>query len=240
MRSTKPRRLLAHFVVPVIFLIIGYAIIYIAIHPLIYDISAMASMVMSDHAPDFKSNLDVIYDPKAQKAESATTVSVDNQEEYISVRDIDFPLSGNLYAYIKCEKAGLDVPLYWNDTDEILRYGAGQYIGSYLPGFGRTTIIAGHASTFFEPLQYVEVGDTIEIDTNYDTYTYNVTRVEIINQDVLESELSAMLPDDKETLVMYSCWPFTFSASKTDRFTVFADRISGRNVKWKGFEDEDE
>ena len=46
----------------------------------------------------------------------------------------------------------------------------------------------------------------------------------LVNQNILV---------EQEKLVLYSCWPFTFSATKTDRFVVTADRITGRDVKWR-------
>ena len=166
-----------HFVVPVIFSMIVCILIWLVVKPIIRDFGALVGMVVTEEVPEFKSSLNSIYH-KPEASEDAgslefsepVTKEVDADSEVINISDITYPSEGTCYGWLTCEKAGLDAPVYRGDSDEILRYGAGQFVNSFLPGFGRMILIAGHASTFFAELQYVEVGDVIIFDTNYERY----------------------------------------------------------------------
>ena len=65
-----------------------------------------------------------------------------------------------------CEQVGLDVPLYYGDSMEIMRVGAGQYQGSFIPGYGKTILLSGHNTTYSSPLQKIAVGDEVTIKTS--------------------------------------------------------------------------
>ena len=158
--------------------------------------------------------------------------------EYIHINDIEFPLSGTHYAQLVCDRIKLDAPVYWNDTSDILRYGVGQYLGSFLPGFGRLIVLSGHNNTFFAPLKDIKKNDTIEYHTNYGDYKYRVTDVQIMNEKDLQKYIYAHLLDEEEVLILYTCYPFEAMAGrKTDRLTVFAERIEGYDVKWRDLDE---
>ena len=159
-------------------------------------------------------------------------------KEYIHINDIDFPLSGTHYAQLLCDRIKLDAPVYWNDTSDILRYGAGQYLGSFLPGFGRMIVLSAHNNTFFAPLKDIKKNDIIEYRTNYGTYKYRVKDVQIMNEKDLQSYIYKHLLDEEEELIMYTCYPFEATVGrKTDRLTVFAERIEGYDVKWRDLDE---
>ena len=236
MSKSRPIKLLAYLFVPVIFGVIGYGLLKVALKPVWELTSGIATMMIADDAPSFNKELESIYDPNSPKY--VDTIVDDTQilpeaKVVIPISAIDFPKSGVQYANLSCERISLDSPVYWNDTNEILRYGAGQYIGSFPPGFGRLILLCAHNTTYFAPLEYIEVGDKIEYDTNYDKYEYEVVRVDVINENDLEAELQQMFGAEEETLVMYTCYPFyAISGRKTDRLTVFAKRVSGLDVQW--------
>ena len=213
---------------PVLFTVIGYALLTAALIPVWQMVSTAAGLAISQDAPVFTSELKSIYDPAYQLQ---TPVE---EESYIRIEEIDLPTAGTQYGNISCEKIGLNAPLYWDDTLEILRYGAGQNIASFLPGFGRILIIAGHNSTFFNVVQNIETGDVIRIDTNYCPYEYEVQEVKVYDENDLEDLLVDHLGDEEETLYLYTCYPFTAHVGRrTDRMLVPAKRISGYDVRWK-------
>ncbi|MBQ6119632.1 MAG: class D sortase [Clostridia bacterium] len=213
---------------PVLFTVIGYALLTAALIPVWQMVSTAAGLAISQDAPVFTSELKSIYDPAYQLQ---TPVE---EESYIRIEEIDLPTAGTQYGNISCEKIGLNAPLYWDDTLEILRYGAGQNIASFLPGFGRILIIAGHNSTFFNVVQNIETGDVIRIDTNYCPYEYEVQEVKVYDENDLEDLLVDHLGDEEETLYLYTCYPFTAHVGRrTDRMLVTAKRISGYDVRWK-------
>ena len=218
----------AYIIMPVLFSIIGYALFAAALMPVWKTVSTAAGMVVSDEMPVFTPQISSIYTPDVEtKAEPV-------ENSYIDINDIDMPVSGEQFGQITCADIQLDAPLYWDDSLEILRYGAGQNISSFLPGFGKIMIIAGHNSTFFNVLQNIEVGKVIEIDTNYCTYQYEVTAVKVYDENDLEDLFVEHLGDEEETLYMYTCYPFTEHVGRrTDRFLVTGKRISGYDVKWR-------
>ena len=134
------------------------------------------------------------------------------------------PTMGTLYAHITCETIGLDAPLYFGDTDTILKNGVGQYIGSSIPGFGKPLMLAAHNTTYFLPLQKITQGDIVTITTSYGIYKYQVTGTRIADRtDKSAYDLAQM----NEQLIMYTCYPFNMLGSLQNRFFVYADKISG-------------
>ena len=54
----------------------------------------------------------------------------------------------------------------------------------------------------------------------------------------LEDVLVEKMGKEKEELVMYTCYPFyAITGRKTQRLTVFADRVEGYNVKWRNMDE---
>ena len=240
MKRVKNMKLPAYFIVPVIFAVLGYLAIRVAFAPIINRAAVYASLVIADDAPNFNKDLTVIYDPDAQKY--ADTVSKDEGQDddqssaeikNIPMHAVHFPEVGELYGKVTCEKLGLDAPVYWGDTSAILRSGAGQYKYSFPPGFGRTIILSAHNISFFNPLKNAEAGDIIRFDTNYETYEYKVIKTEVAKASDLETVFKGMLLDEKETLVMYTCYPFDAVVAGPDRFVVYCERVKGLDVKWR-------
>ena len=158
-------------------------------------------------------------------------------DPYMLITDIEFPDAGDHYAQIECERIELDAPVYWYDTPEILAAGVGQSIASKPPGYGRTVLLSGHNTSWFRCLEYIDVGDVLNLDTNYCEYEYTVTNVEVMNEKVLESKLADDLMAEDEKLIMYTCYPFyVISGRKTDRLVVTAERTKGIDIKWRNME----
>ena len=236
MSSSRTSRLLAYFGVPVAFCAAGYLVLFLALQPVWGMMTAAAAFLIHEDAPNFKPELSSIYDPNATKPSTTKPAAAAGSSAPSSIdgKTIQFPLSGEQYGQITCEKIGLDAPVYWYDDDEILAYGVGQSLTSLLPGFGRPIILAGHNSTYFECLQNAEVGNVIKFKTNYCDYEYTVRNIQIYNEDELEHLLLSDEYNDREQLIMYTCYPFHATAGrKTDRLVVFADRTAGLDVKWR-------
>lgn len=162
------------------------------------------------------------------------TKSKSDQERIISIGDIQFPEQGNHFANLSCERIELDAPVYWGDTNEILKVGVGQYTGSFLPGLNRSILLSGHNTSHFKPLQLIEEGDVITYQTNYGIYEYQVTDTNIYYSDEAEKKLDEMLSHQEEKLIMYTCYPFeTLVGTRQERLFIFADKISGPLVDIK-------
>ena len=223
MRSHRSKKLLAYFVVPVVFCLLGYFLLWVALLPVWSMASTYFSFLVSDHAPNFNTELTQLYDPNAIKSDA----------DVIPGSEVEFPSSGSQYGQITCDAIGLDAPVYWYDTEDILAYGVGQSLVSLLPGFGRVIILSGHNTTFFACLQDAAVGNVINFHTNYCDYQYTVTNVQVYNETELETLLLQKAKDQREELIMYTCYPFhAITGRKTDRLVVFANRTAGKDVDW--------
>ena len=59
-------------------------------------------------------------------------------------------------------------------------------------------------------------------------------RFEVYNENALWDYINENMFREEEELVMYTCYPFyAITGRKTDRLTVFAERTSGLDVKWR-------
>lgn len=229
--SNSKARLLAYVCMPAVFCALGYAILSIALHPVIAVAQAWAGVLVADEAVNFDTNLTSIYDKNSK--------AIEPQEEYISSRDIEFPTSGTHYGQVVCEEIGLDCPVYWYDSDDILLYGAGQSPISLPPGYGTAVILCAHNLSYFRCLEYAQVGQVVTFKTNYCDYEYTIGKIEVYDENDLETILTTAARDEEhEQLIMYTCYPFyAISGRKTQRLTVFADRTSGIDVKWRGLDE---
>lgn len=233
MNASGFRKLLAYIVMPVVFCAVGYLVLWLALLPVWGMASAAISFLVADEAPQFSSEVSSYYDPNsykqsdAQSDPGAPAGSIDGKE-------VRFPFSGEQYGQITCDTIGLDAPVYWYDSDEILLYGAGQSLISSLPGFGEAIILCGHNTTFFACFQDIAPGNVIDFKTNYCDYQYTVTNVQVYHEDDLSKLLLDKSRQQKEELIMYTCYPFEMiTGRKTERLVVFADRTAGRDVAWK-------
>ena len=235
--SSRTSRLLAYLGMPVAFCVIGYFVLWLALQPVWGIASAAVAFLVADDAPTFNPELTSIYDPNALKpaVKPAVKPSSDTKAKgTIDAKDIVFPLSGEQYGQISCDEIGLDAPVYWYDSDEILAYGVGQSLISNLPGFGQIIVLAGHNTTYFKPLENAAVGNVIRFKTNYCDYEYKVTNVQVYDEKELEHLLLSKTEQEHEELILYTCYPFhAISGRKTERLVVFADRTAGTDVSWR-------
>lgn len=140
-----------------------------------------------------------------------------------TMSEIQVPYLGTHYGNIYCDRIDLTAPVYYGDTEEIFLEGAGQYSGSGLPGVGKPILIGGHDITYFAPLEYIELGDIITIETNYGEFSYRVISTLITQGD----DMSAYDLDlQEEQLILYTCYPFGKVVGERERFFIYGERIT--------------
>lgn len=137
---------------------------------------------------------------------------------------VNYPSYGSVWATIKIPDISLNAVIYHGDTLEILDKGTGHFVGSYFPGEGGTVILAGHNSDEqFGRIPGLDIGDEIIIEAQYGSFTYKITSGEIINAEVLEKTLDSEIQDNKEILILYTCYPIDAIGYKTDRYVIHAE-----------------
>ena len=100
-------------------------------------------------------------------------------------------------------------------------------LGGSVPGYGKTILVAGHNNTYFNGLKNIKKGDVVSVRTSWGNYKYKVKETKVLDaQDKKAIDLNA----DKETLVMYTCYPFDEIGLTSKRFFVYADKISGPEI----------
>ncbi|MCL2088571.1 MAG: class D sortase [Oscillospiraceae bacterium] len=186
--------------------LIGYAQPYIK----------LGSLFFSDKAPDFEET------PANEYTESDVGGGV------VKYKDMVFPFEGDEFARITIDSAGIDVPVLYGSSSQVLKNGVGLYREAYLPGQGRTIFIGGHNTTFFRGLAAVEIGEIIELRTHYGEYIYEVTSTAVVREDDHTAyDLSSM----EEVLILCTCHPETMVGLTPWRLMVYAKLVSGPSLE---------
>jgi sortase A len=135
----------------------------------------------------------------------------------------NYPEYGTQYATIEISKIGVDLPVYFGDTLEILKNGVGHSSGSYFPGEGGSIVYMGHNSkSVFRRFSELEEGDTIVVTTDYGKYTYQIYDMKLVN----ETDVDALpIQDEEEILMVYTCYPFNNIGYATQRYIVYSKLV---------------
>lgn len=121
-------------------------------------------------------------------------------------------------AILRIPRIHLEAPVL-RGTDEItLNRGAGQIVGTAVPGERGNIGIAGHRDSFFRNLKDISRGDVIELETTSASTTYVVERILITGPD----DTSVLQPSGEQMLTLVTCYPFHFVGPAPRRFVVQA------------------
>ena len=156
------------------------------------------------------------------------TISI-KKEEKVEIETVmednklkKYPEYGTSYATINIPKININLPVYYGDTMEILKKGVGHSSGSYFPGEGGSIVYMGHNSKkVFRNFSKIEKGDLINIKTDYGDFSYKVYDTKIVE----ETDINALpIQDNKEILMIYTCYPFNNIGYATQRYVVYAEK----------------
>lgn len=211
------RKVIALIIIPLCFLIIGYGLLYMLGKPFLRPLYSMYALISSEYGPGFEDTSKRLYAGQIPN------------KDILALQDVPIPNVGDEYGEIQIGRIGLTTKLYYGDSEEILYLGAGQYQGSFLPGFGRTILIAGHTVPYFQKLGQVNVNDIIQIATHYGTYQYKVSGTKVGKYN--DGSLYDLRQDTKEQLILYTCYPLDGIGFKEERLFVYADKVSGPSVQ---------
>ena len=210
-------------ILPILFFVGIFTVMYIAIAPTFGTLISAASVMFSDGENDYSTEYKNIFVPVQENATVETVTNTVGEPE-VKAETVEFPHYGNQFAEIKIPACDIECPLFMGDGDVALSNGVGIYYGSFLPGYGGTTLIAGHNNTFFNGLKYAEAGQEIIIRTSYGNYKYVIRETAVKDSlDTTAYDLSA----DHENLILYTCYPFDEIGLTKDRFFVYADLVEG-------------
>ncbi|MGJ0996147.1 class D sortase [Enterococcus casseliflavus] len=209
-------------IAPIVFLIIGYSLMYVIGKPVIQFITSSVDIILLNEAPNF----DFIEASEIKVVDNEQLDTDENNE--LPSSTVDYPSGGTQYGKVKIDALKMDVPLYFGDTAEILRLGAGQFMGSVFPGELGTTLIGGHNTDTFGKLIGIHDGTEVEIQTTYGNYVFKVVDEEIKNK--ADADIQTLIEQrDKRVLLLYTCYPIdSYQLGLTDeRMFVTCEYVSG-------------
>lgn len=241
-------------ILPIIFLVGTYLVLYLALAPTFGSLVSAVGLFFSDNDKDFSTEYKNIYVPVSENSTFPTIVldkkgsdsddegsgdtdtsnGSDGKEVYLDNEAIEYPVYSNMFGELIIEDCGIDANLFFGDGDVSLRNGVGIYGGSFIPGYGKTILVAGHNNTYFNGLKYAEKGQKVVIKTSYGNYEYEITDTAVKSMtDSSAYDLSA----DYENLVMYTCYPFDELGLTSKRYFVYAKYLSGPRIDTRVKED---
>ncbi len=212
-KSKRNKKNIKNFIVfPLILCAVMFAAAFAVSAPFLSNIFSIGAMFMSDKQVDYSKAYDNIFVP------------TDTNADTVDASDIEFPGINKQFGELSIKGRDVDAKLFFGDSSVPLRNGVGIYAGSFIPGYGRTILVAGHNNTYFNGLKNVRKGDIVKISTSYGNYKYKITGTKLTtDKDKKAYDLSA----DKENLVLYTCYPFDSLGLTNQRFFVYAEKESG-------------
>lgn len=235
--------LATNIILSLIYSILASLLIYYCVSPVISPLKSVFSLITGNNMQD-NITINSIYVPNDEIEpdfvyDDITGALVEVQQHLESnityTSEIQFPRYGEMYGELSIESAGITLDLYMGDNLSLLKLGVGQFYASTIPGMAGKTIIAGHnTSPYFGPLAGIVdndelVGQIIKISTSYGNFYYQIYDYDIKNMNDTSAFLSDDNNKDKDTLVMYTCYPFTLGY-KSERIYMYAEKIAGRDI----------
>ena len=134
-----------------------------------------------------------------------------------------YPYYGDQYGTVKIESIGVDLPLFYGDSLDILKNGIGHTPESYFPGEGGSILCMGHNyKTMLRNFSELEIGDIINVTTEYGEFNYRIYDMRILNETDTDQ---APIQKEKEIFMIYTCYPFNNIGYATQRYMVYAELI---------------
>ncbi len=122
-------------------------------------------------------------------------------------------------AELTATRLGISDIVLAGDSGESLAFGPGLSFAGGMPHDEETVVISGHRDTHFSYLQHLKAGDRLILKTRTAIHYYTVDNTEIVDS------RQFTLDNDKNALVLVTCYPFNSTASGgDDRFMVYAQR----------------
>ena len=141
--------------------------------------------------------------PAAAPEGSPATVAVDPRP----LGGVDFAIRVPRIGYFAAVAEGTDT--------HVLAGGPGHYPETAWPGQTGNVGVAAH-NVYWIKFNDLQAGDTVQLQTRWGTYSYQVTGKQIVSPD--NRQVLAPTPDDHLTLT--TCWPLWAGAFATQRLVI--------------------
>ena len=148
-----------------------------------------------------------------------------------SFRLSDYGLGDEVFGVISIPAMELEMPIFLGATEQHMADGAAHLSQTSLPIGGENTncVIAGHrgynGASYFRYIDKLKVGDMVSITNLWETLTYRVCEIKIIDpHDVTE----ILIQPGRELLTLLTCHPYASGGKQ--RYVVYCERVESSPV----------
>lgn len=159
----------------------------------------------------------------ARPDESADTA------ESIWSRKMDFEgtglVKGDVIGKLLIPKLDGELPIVEGVDADDLAKGVGHDHDTLLPLDDGQIVLSGHRDTVFRGVGALEIGDTFILQLPYGDFEYRLTSTKIVDAE----DRSIIVPHDKETLTVTTCYPFNYVGHAPNRYIMNAEPVFDMN-----------
>ena len=137
-----------------------------------------------------------------------------------------YGLEDEVFGVISIPAMELEMPIYLGATNQHMADGAAHLSQTSLPIGGENTncVIAGHrgynGASYFRYIEKLKVGDVVSITNLWETLTYRVAEIKIIDPHEVKEIL---IQDGRDLVTLLTCHPY--ASGGRQRYVVYCERI---------------
>ncbi|RWS41149.1 class D sortase [Bacillus mycoides] len=135
---------------------------------------------------------------------------------------------GEKVAVLNIPKIKKKFSVYWEANDATLKKGVGMFVSDLTttPSGGGHTVLSGHRDTVFTDLGELKEKDTLILEYDNKTYTYEIQKTWITHAD----DRTVIIKKEEPILTLTTCYPFDYIGDAPDRYIIEAKLITS-NLK---------
>ena len=159
----------------------------------------------------------------AAQGQSGLSCAYDYQKASFQLADYGLP--DEIFGVLSIPAIDLEMPIYLGATEQHMANGAAHLSQTSLPigGMDTNCVIAGHrgysGASYFRYLDKLHVGDTVSVTNLWETLTYRVCEIRIIDPSDVEEIL---IQPGRELLTLLTCHPY--ASGGRQRYVVYCER----------------
>lgn len=179
-----------------------------------------APLLMENRLSEVKNQLEALPPPSLLQ----DTASVRPERNATPKPAVLYPIRpklGDPVGILFIPKIKQEYPIIHGTEKEQLKEGVGHFARSVLPGEPNNSVLSGHRDTVFTELGKLEIGDLLTVQTSAGIFNYKITNIRIVDKD----DKSVIVPTDRPTLTLTTCYPFDFIGDAPERYILSADLV---------------
>lgn len=134
---------------------------------------------------------------------------------------------GQKVAMLNISKIKKKFSVYWGANDATLKKGVGMFVSDITtaPSGGGHTVLSGHRDTVFTDLGELKEKDTLILEYDNKTYTYEIQKTWITHAD----DRTVIIKKEEPILTLTTCYPFDYIGDAPDRYIIEAKLITSNS-----------